>query len=204
MRRPRFAPSQAGDEIAGPTSAGVVAESSINDRLKDFPAAYRPYERAASDACGGASIQRLRTHARDLCDISEFQVLPQAMLAAADILETAGKYRFAAQVLNQVYRKYRDLPDKPARYRNAGEKRPCAARRRRHRDRTIERRRETARSNTAHAFTQIAGWQHDRKCQLRRRCRITAEVFRSSGNGDAAGVQHSRVNRTREKAQVVC
>jgi hypothetical protein len=102
------------DDQATPLTAAQVAERDISERLRDYPAAYQPYEQAATAALGKA---RQANDAQQMLAVAQTypnaKVAPQAMLAAAEVFEAAGKHRPATQVLNQLYRKYRDAADKP-------------------------------------------------------------------------------------------
>lgn len=101
------------DDGSGTTLASTVAEMSIAGRVKDNPASYRPFEEAATRALDAA--KRANDPGAMLAVAQTFpnaKVAPQAMLAAAAAYEAAGSYRPAAQVLNQLYRKYRTGADR--------------------------------------------------------------------------------------------
>jgi outer membrane protein assembly factor BamB/tetratricopeptide (TPR) repeat protein len=101
------------DDGNGTQLAGTVAEAAINSRLRSTPAAYKPFEDAATaamqaaknnhDAAALLNVARTYPNAR---------VAPAAMLAAAEAYEAAGKNRPAGQVLSQLYRKYRENGDR--------------------------------------------------------------------------------------------
>ncbi len=102
------------EDGSGMTLASLIAESSIRERLKSDPSAYQPFEQAATEAF--AKAKQANDPAQMLAVAQTYpnaRVAPQAMLAAADAYEATGQLRPATQVLNQLYRKYRDVIDKP-------------------------------------------------------------------------------------------
>ncbi len=102
------------EDQTGMQMASVLAEKAINARLTSTPAAYAPFEQAAKDALMTA---RQANDATLMLAVAQkypnATVAVDAMFAAADAYEAAGKNRPAVEVLDQLYRKYGNRTDKP-------------------------------------------------------------------------------------------
>ena len=101
------------DDASGTVPAATLAENAIGERVKDAPASYRPFEQAAAEQL--AIARQAKDPAQMLAVAQVYpnaRVAPEAMLAAAEAFENAGKFRYATQVLSEVYRKYHEQTDR--------------------------------------------------------------------------------------------
>ncbi len=102
------------DDHTGTAPAASIAETNINDLLKRAPQAYAKYEQAAKSALAtaqqGKDPQAMLGVAQTYPNAT---VAVDAMFAASDAFEAAGKNRSAVGVLNLLYSRYRDVADKP-------------------------------------------------------------------------------------------
>jgi outer membrane protein assembly factor BamB/TolA-binding protein len=98
------------------TQAAAVAEAAIRERMaRAGPTVYAEFETAAREAFTAAVAAETSDPAALLALAERYPnaaVAPEAMAAAADGFEAAGNHRRATQVLNQIYRKYRDTADR--------------------------------------------------------------------------------------------
>ncbi|HEX8521047.1 MAG TPA: PQQ-binding-like beta-propeller repeat protein [Tepidisphaeraceae bacterium] len=96
---------------SGPSAAAwMIAERAVMDLIRNRRELYAPYEVMATQALSAA---------RSTGDAEQFRavaqtypvakVAPDALFAAADAYEAAGKNRQATRVLNQIYRRYLDV-----------------------------------------------------------------------------------------------
>jgi outer membrane protein assembly factor BamB len=105
------------DENGGPTQASAEAEGKIRKLIERAgTAVYEPYEQAAAKEL--AAAQAAAPPKPDpLLNVAQTfpnsKIAPQALLAAADAYEAAGRAQAAVQVLRQMYFKYTDSPDRP-------------------------------------------------------------------------------------------
>src|SRR4051812_26026459 len=102
-----------GDDGNGTQLAGTVAEAAINSRLRSTPAAYKPFEDAATAAMQAAKKASVAAALLNVArTYPNARAPPAAMLAAAEAYEAGAKYRAAGQVLSQLYLKYRESGDR--------------------------------------------------------------------------------------------
>ncbi len=97
-------------EGASPAPAWVVAERAVTDLVRSRRDLYAPYEKLAASAFAAALSAHDPEQLKAVAQVYPVaKVAPDALFAAAEACELAGKHREATRVLNHIYRKYLDV-----------------------------------------------------------------------------------------------